>query len=105
MTLEILHTPLFAFIIYLALVGLLSLFGRRLAGPGKASELKSSTYASGEASPTRMAAPGYQPFFLIALFFAILHLGILVVGSGMFTIVTGVYLVGLMVALLALILG
>ena len=102
---EVLLTPPLAFVIYLLLAGALSLFGRWLAEPGKSSPLKASTYASGEASPTRPAAPGYRPFFVIALFFAILHLGILILGSGLATPITGVYLVGLMLALLALILG
>ena len=49
--------------------------------------------------------PGYRPFFLVALFFAILHLSVLVLGSGGFTIITGAYLVGIILALVALILG
>lgn len=102
---EVLLTPPLAFVIYLLLAGALSLLGRRLAERGQNSPLKASTYASGEASPTRPAAPGYRPFFVIALFFAILHLGILILGSGFVTPITGVYLAGLMLALLALILG
>jgi hypothetical protein len=51
------------------------------------------------------AAPGYKPFFLVALFFAILHLGMLMLGlAGESPIAIG-YLVGLAVALVALILG
>ena len=41
----------------------------------------------------------------VALFFAILHLGVLVVGTGGINAVTGIYLAGLGLALLALILG
>ena len=51
------------------------------------------------------SAPGYRPFFLSALFFAILHLGVLMIGYGGFTWMTGIYLVGLTLALLALVLG
>jgi len=102
---EFLLAPVGAFVVYLALVAGLSGFGRLLAGPAQASEAKSSVYAGGEASPQRPAVPGYRPFFVIALFFAILHLGILILGSGLATPITGVYLVGLMLALLALILG
>jgi NADH:ubiquinone oxidoreductase subunit 3 (subunit A) len=105
MTLEILLAPPVAFAIYVALVAILSRFGRALAAPGNKSLLKATTYASGEASPTRLAAPGYRPFFVIALFFAILHLGILILGSGTLTPITAIYLVGLLLALLALILG
>jgi NADH:ubiquinone oxidoreductase subunit 3 (subunit A) len=97
--------PPIAFLIYLALVGILSGVGRVLAGPTQASALKSSTYSSGEAPPTYVAAPGYRPFFKVALFFAILHLGVLMLGSSGLTPVAGVYLVGLLVALVALIRG
>ncbi|MBN2385686.1 MAG: hypothetical protein JXB85_01615 [Anaerolineales bacterium] len=101
----ILLSPAFAFLIYLALAALLSLLGRILAGPGKFDSLKASTYSGGEQPPTRMAAPGYRPFFVVALFFAVLHLGVLVLGSGASSPLTVIYLCGLMLALLALILG
>ena len=75
-------TPPFAFLIYLPLVGIITLVGKWLAGPEKKSDMKSSMYGSGELAPTNLAAPGYRPFFLVAFFFAILHLGMLVLGSG-----------------------
>jgi hypothetical protein len=103
---QFLLLPPIAFLIYLVLVGLLSLFGKALAGrQGAVSALKSSTYSSGEAPPTRLAAPGYRPFFVVALFFAVLHLGVLVLSSGEAGPVMVIYLIGLLVALLALILG
>jgi NADH:ubiquinone oxidoreductase subunit 3 (subunit A) len=103
---QILLTPPIAFLVYLLLALLLSLFGKRLAGKSKAtSAFKSSTYSSGEAPPTRLAAPGYRPFFIVALFFAVLHLGILVLSTGSTSSITIIYLLGLVVALLALILG
>jgi hypothetical protein len=103
---QILLVPPIAFLVYLLLVWLLSLFGKKLAGKqAAASALKISTYSSGEASPTRLAAPGYRPFFVVALFFAVLHLGILVLSTGTPTPVIVIYLVGLLVALVALILG
>ena len=52
-----------------------------------------------------MAAPGYKPFFVIALFFAILHLGVLMLGSSSLSPIAGIYLAGLLLTLLALILG
>jgi hypothetical protein len=79
--------------------------GRLLAGPGRVTALKASTYAGGEAPPTRMAAPGYRPFFVIGLFFAVLHLGVLMLASGGLSTMMGVYVAGLMLALIALILG
>lgn len=102
---EILFSPPVAFLAYLVLAGLLYGLGRMLAGPPHITPLKSSTYSSGEAPPAQRAAPGYRPFFVVALFFAMLHLGVLVLGSGGPSLITSVYLLGLMLALLALILG
>ncbi len=102
---NLLLVPPIAFLICLLLVALLSLLGKRMAGPSKYSALKSSIYSSGEEAPTRMAAPGYRPFFVVALFFAVLHLGVLVLGTGISSPVLVIYLCGLMLALLALILG
>lgn len=97
--------PPAAFLIYVLLVTALAAAGRYLAGPAKATALKTSTYSSGETPPTTTAAPGYRPFFVVALFFTILHLGVLMLGSSQFLPMSGIYLIGLMLALLALILG
>ena len=102
---DILLAPPIAFLIYLVLVGILSGFGRILAPSGEVSPTKASTYASGEAAPVAPAVPGYRPFFKVALFFAILHLGVLMIGGGSLAPIMGVYLVGLVLALVALILG
>lgn len=102
---DVILTPPVAFLLYIPLVMLIVWVGRKLAGPEKANPMKSSVYGSGEAPPTSAAAPGYKPFFLIAFFFAILHLGMLVLGSGPLSITSAAYLVGLLLALLALILG
>jgi NADH:ubiquinone oxidoreductase subunit 3 (subunit A) len=102
---NILLAPPTAFLIYLAFAGGLHLLGKKMAGSSSENSIKASTYAGGEPAPSEMAAPGYRPFFMVALFFAILHLGVLILGSGGLTIVTGVYLIGLILALLALILG
>ena len=102
---QVLLTPPVAFLVYMLLSGLLVGFGRLLAGPSQANASKSSTYASGEAPPQTAGAPGYRPYFVVALFFTILHLGVLMLGSSHFLPMSGVYLVGLMLALLALILG
>ena len=100
-----LYSPPVAFVIFVALVALLYGGGRLLAGSSQRTRLKSSTYSSGEAPPEQVAAPGYRPFFVAALFFAVLHLGVLVLGIGGLTTITGIYLVGLALALLALIRG
>jgi hypothetical protein len=103
---QILLVPPIAFLVYLVLAWLLSQFGKKLAGAQPAaSALKTSTYSSGEASPTRLAAPGYRPFFVVALFFAVLHLGILVLSTGSASPVIIIYMVGILIALVALILG
>lgn len=102
---EILLSPPVAFIVYLVLVGVLSLAGGRFSARGDVTEYKRTIYASGEAAPAAPAAPGYRPFFVVALFFAVLHLGVLVAGSGGLSPFVGVYLGGLILALIALILG
>jgi NADH:ubiquinone oxidoreductase subunit 3 (subunit A) len=102
---EILLSPPLAFLIYIPLVMLIVWLGSSLAGASNANPMKTSNYGSGEAAPTQAAAPGYKPFFLIAFFFAILHLGMLVLGGGGLTSTTGLYLAGLVLALIALILG
>lgn len=103
--LNILLTPPLAFLIYLPLVLAIFLVGKSMAGKEHPSAEKSSLYSSGEEAPTTAAAPGYRPFFLIAFFFAILHLGVLVVGSGSLDKSVIPFIIGLILALVALILG
>lgn len=103
---NVLSQPPIAFLIYIVLVSILSGAARVLAGAGHPNVVKSSAYASGEKGDmSSITAPGYRPFFRIALFFAILHLGAVILGSGGLTPTAGVYLLGLMLALIALILG
>jgi NADH:ubiquinone oxidoreductase subunit 3 (subunit A) len=102
---DVLLTPPIAFMLYIPLVLLIAWLGRQLAGPERPSIAKSSSYGGGEKAPTIAAAPGYRPFFLVAFFFAILHLGMLVLGMGNLSGHHAVYIIGLVLALLALILG
>lgn len=102
---DILLSPPLAFLIYIPMVLLITWVGKQLAGPAKPSQAKSSLYSAGEKASTIAAAPGYRPFFLVAFFFAILHLGMLVLGMGNLSWHQGIYIVGLALALLALILG
>jgi NADH:ubiquinone oxidoreductase subunit 3 (subunit A) len=102
---EILLYPPAAFLIYLLLVMLIERAGKILAGQEHPNPLKSAAYGSGEKAPSYRAVPGYRPFFMIAFFFAFLHLGMLVVGTGNLNWSEGVYLAGLIMALIALILG
>ena len=102
---RLLLSPPFAMLAYVPLALALVAIGRLLAGPAHATPAKTSIYGSGEESPTFEAAPGYEPFFLVALFFAIVHLAMLVVAIGHLPAPATVYLGGLFVALVALILG
>lgn len=98
-------SPPIAFLINLALVALLSGIGGYASFRGKQSEAKSSMYSSGEAAPAGPGVPGYRPFFVVALFFAVLHLGVLVLGTSSPSPTSLAFLAGLIVALWALILG
>ncbi len=102
---DFLLSPAVSFLIYIPLILIMVLIGRGMAGKSNASTLKSSIYGSGELAPSTAASPGYKPFFLIAFFFAFVHLGILVLGSGALTLTMGIFLVFLILGLLALLLG
>lgn len=102
---DILLTPPLALLISVPVVLLIYWIGKKLAGPENPNPIKTSPYGSGEAAPTNFAAPGYRPFFLVAFFFAILHLGMLVIGTSNLTPAAGIYIIGLILALVALILG
>jgi hypothetical protein len=103
---DILLSPPVAFLIYIPLVAIITWIGRSMAGRVHTTNVnKTSMFGSGEKAQTQLAAPGYRPFFLIAFFFAILHLGMLVLGSGSLTTIAPFYLIGLLLALMTLILG
>jgi NADH:ubiquinone oxidoreductase subunit 3 (subunit A) len=102
---HLLLLPPIALLLYVLLVGIVARIGRWLVGPVKESPTERTTYASGEAPSRYVAAPGYRQFFIVALFFGILHLGVLVLGSEGQTLTAVVYLAGLSLALVALILG
>ena len=102
---QILLSPPIAFLIYIPLVWVFLMAGKRMAGEATDSDPTKTSYASGAEAPTNFASPGYKPFFLVALFFAILHLGILVLGTGNLNSTEALFLGGLILALLALVLG
>ena len=97
--------PPFAFLANLVLVGVLLGFGRLLAGRQRSSAWARGLYASGEAAPRGRERPGYQPYFRIALFFGLLHVGVLVASTGGFTPLSLGYLGGLLLVLLVVALG
>lgn len=92
--------PPFAFITYLVLAGALLGVGKVLAGRRRRPTSEKMLYASGERSSGAHARPGYQPYFGIALFFALLHVGVLVASTGGFTSLSLVYMGGLLLVLL-----
>lgn len=98
---ETLLIPPVAFAFYMALIHIT----RRLAAPDPLRQ--STAYAGGEVHPARHAAPGYRPFFVVALFFAVLHLGALMLSTSPAdaAVVALLYLGGLALGLVALILG
>jgi NADH:ubiquinone oxidoreductase subunit 3 (subunit A) len=98
-------SPLGAFLIYVAVIAVISGLGRLFSAQGQKTEFKTATYASGEENDPIPAAPGYRQFFVVALFFAVLHLGVLMIGSSDLSSVAVIYLSGLILALVALILG
>jgi len=102
---NILLSPLVAFLVYLLVVFGVSGLGKLFSATGRTTEFKTATYASGEEHDPLPAAPGYRQFFVVALFFAILHLGVLMIGSSGLSAVAAPYLLGLILALIALILG
>jgi NADH:ubiquinone oxidoreductase subunit 3 (subunit A) len=78
---ELILTPPIAILVYIGLVALLYVFGRLLAPAGRPSPTGTSLYAGGEVAATHKAAPGYRRFFVVALFFAVLHLGALMLAT------------------------
>ena len=98
MTFDWLASPPVALLIYgLGLYGLM----RLLSGAPR----RSSLYAGGEVHTNGRSAPGYRPFFVFALFFAVAHLGALILATGAPSPIAVIYLCGLGVSLVALILG
>ena len=102
---NILLSPLVAFLIYCLVAAIFSGLGRIFSPQGEKSDFKTATYASGEENDPIPAAPGYRQFFVVALFFAVLHLGVLMVGTSDLSSTAAIYLLGLILALIALILG
>ncbi len=102
---RVLFLPPVAFVIYLLLAAALLRMGSALGAPANPSAAKSGLYASGELPDAERAIPGYGPFFVIALFFAVVHLGVLLFATSAPGGVAAVFLVGLMLVLVVLILG
>ena len=94
-----------AFLIYLMLVGILSGI-RRCPGWFDENHCAQDQHLRRRRGTAReISGARTLRFFRVAFFFAVLHLGVLMLGSSGLTPIAGVYLVGLILALVALILG
>jgi NADH:ubiquinone oxidoreductase subunit 3 (subunit A) len=102
---NLLLTPIAAFTLYFIAAAALSGIGRLLAARGRSDPQESSIYAGGERPPQAGALPGYTGMFVIALFFAMVHVGVLMLASSGGSALAALYLIALAVSLLALILG
>ncbi|NJL95244.1 MAG: hypothetical protein HC915_16760 [Anaerolineae bacterium] len=104
--LDVLVSPPVAFVIYMALVGALLAIGRTMATEKSPTTLgKHQIYASGEVAPGGHARQGYRNFVEVALFFAVLHLGVLVMATGSPGLATMLFLGLLVVILFVLMVG
>jgi hypothetical protein len=102
-------TPPLAFLAYLLLIGAVAHASRRISAAGDQSADKRALYTGGERYTSDGARPGYAPFFRGALFFAVLHLGALVIGTsdlsrsdGTGQMLLVIYLLGLVATLAVL---
>ncbi|MFP4321877.1 MAG: hypothetical protein ACLFTK_05430 [Anaerolineales bacterium] len=104
--LDFLVSPPVAFVIYIGLVGVLLAIGRAMATESTPeTPEKYRVYASGEVGSNNQAGPGYRNFVQVALFFAVLHLGVLIIATGAPSAATLLFLGLLSAVLLVLMVG
>jgi len=72
--------PPIAFIIFLVLAFLFGLGSRRMAPRAPTEKDAETSYAGGEDIPGEKQFPGYESFFVMALFFTVLHVLALLIG-------------------------
>ena len=70
-----------AFVLFLAIAGLVYLLGKRMAPKLNRVGGKLTTYACGEDIPGVKIQFGYRLFFFIALFFTIMHVATLMIAT------------------------
>lgn len=102
---EFIASPPVAFIIFLAVGGLIYLSGSWLAAKGKKSAGKKTQYACGEDVPAQRVQPDYNEFFPFALFFSIIHVTALIMAtlpSGNIALMGVLYLAGVAISLFTL---
>lgn len=78
--LELIIAPVTVFLVALGLAALLYLWGGTLAPPPKPVGAKGEMYTGGERPPRQVVRPSYQ-LYHIALFFTLLHIGVLVLAT------------------------
>lgn len=100
-----LYSPIIAIFVNIIFVMSLFLFGKKMAGKEHPSDEKSSIYGGGESAPMESSIPGYRPFILVAFFFALFHLAILILGTSTMQPTVIIYTIGIGLALVALMLG
>ena len=78
---DFLLSPPVAFVLFLGVVGLIYLLGKRMAPKLNRTGGKLTSYACGEDIPGTKVQFGYRLFFFIALFFTIMHVAVLVIAT------------------------
>ena len=103
---EILLSPPVAFVLFLAVAGLIYLLGKRMATKPTDVGGKLTSYACGEDIPGTKVQFGYRLFFFVALFFTIMHVAALVIAtapSGKLALFALLYLAVVFLSILALV--
>jgi len=104
--LDILLSPPVAFVLILAISGLLYLLGKRMAPKLTNTGGKLTSYACGEDIPGTKIQFGYRLFYFVALFFTIMHVAALVIATapaGKIALFAVLYLAVVFLSILALI--
>jgi NADH:ubiquinone oxidoreductase subunit 3 (subunit A) len=99
-------SPPVAFVLLLAIAGLLYLLGKRMAPKLTRVGGKLETYACGENIPGTKVQFGYRLFFFVALFFTIMHVAALVIATvpaGKIALFAVLYLAVIFLSIMALV--
>lgn len=103
---DFLISPPVAFVLYLLVVFLIYLLGKRMAPKLNKVGGKLTTYACGEDIPGAKVQFGYRLFFFIALFFTIMHVAALMIAtvpSGKIVLFAMLYLAVIFLSIMALV--
>jgi NADH:ubiquinone oxidoreductase subunit 3 (subunit A) len=103
---DFLLSPPVAFLLVLAVCGLVYLLGKRMAPKLTRIGGKLTSYACGEDMPGSKIQFGYRLFYFVALFFTIMHVAALVIATvpaGKIALFAVLYLAVVFLSILALI--